>query len=693
MNSIDRAKKIFLDGLDCLDSGDFANAEKLFSETLSLAPKSVPTLTNLAIAQYKQGKISQASSTCKKVLEVDAGNIDALRMAATCSIEQSQYDEALKTLEDMIALDASDAEAYCNQSFALNRTHRHHEAIISADRAIERQPNFPGAYVNRGNSLRSLKRHEEALADYDRALALKPDLAEAWLGRANVFADLQRQEDAIHAYEKALELKPDMADAWLGRGNVFAQRKRHEAALADYDKALALKSDLADAWVGRGNVLTELKAYENALAGYDKVLARHPDSAEAWLGRGNVFSDLRRHEDALAAYEKVLTVNPNSAEAWLGLGNVFNDLRRHDDARAAYEKVLTINPNSAEAWLGRGNVFAFLNKDDEAFSCFDRAISLKQDLAESHYAKSALKLSLGEYEEGWRLYEWRWRCKTFSSPRRDFAQALWLGDHDLAGKTLLIHAEQGLGDAIQFYRYVPLLEAPHCRILFETPKPLKTLFEEQGGKCQVIGRGESLPHFDLHCPLMSLPLAFKSSLETIPNAVPYLRADEKRASDWQMKLGKKTKPRIGIAWSGNPQYQDDDKRSIRLRALLPVISDGAEWISLQKDVRDHDREALEGSKSINNLGPVLDDFSDIAALISQLDLVISVDTAFGHLAGALGLPTWILLASRAEFRWLRDREDSPWYPKTRLFRQTKDGDWGDVLDRISAALRAEFGIA
>ncbi len=296
-----------------------------------------------------------------------------------------------------------------------------------------------------------------------------------------------------------------------------------------------------------------------------------------------------------------------------------------------------------------------------------------------------LKLSLGEYEEGWQLYEWRWKTKSFTSPVRNFSQPLWLGNDSIVGKTILVHSEQGFGDTIQFYRYLSKLKTLRCKIIFETQTQLVPLIKAQRDNCQIIGQGETIPSFDVHCPLLSLPLAFKTTLETIPAQVPYLFPPPEKLELWRTKLGTRSKPKIGLVWSG--KLLPDFRRSIPIESLLLIIDEKAEWYSLQKDVRESDRSSLNSSLTIIDHAPSLNDFSDTAALITEMDLVISIDTAVAHLAGALGKPVWILLPFHPDFRWLRDREDSPWYPTARLFRQTQDGEWRSVIDRVSQKLK------
>ena len=335
---------------------------------------------------------------------------------------------------------------------------------------------------------------------------------------------------------------------WLGRGNVFNDLKHFDEALAVYEKALALESDLAEAWLGCGNVFNDLKCFNQAFAAYDKALALKPDLAEAWLGRGNVLDDTKHYDDALAAYEKALTLKSNLAEAWLGHGNVFNDLKRFDEAFAAYENALAFKP----------------------------------DLAEVHFNEASLRLLLGEMESGWKKYEYRWETKQFRGWKRNFARPLWLGDSIITNKRTLLHAEQGLGDTLLACRYVPMVAALGAKVILEVQPCLKSLLQYLEGVSTLVAKGEEIPQFDVHCPIMSLPLALKTTMETIPARVPYLTASKDIIEKWRRKLSG-VELRVGMAWAGNPNFPQDRDRSILLKNILPIFGvEGLQYFSLQR---------------------------------------------------------------------------------------------------------------
>jgi hypothetical protein len=365
---------------------------------------------------------------------------------------------------------------------------------------------------------------------------------------------------------------------------------------------------------------------------------------------------------------------------------VFRELKRFDDAFADYDKALALKPDLAGAWLGRGNVFRELKRFDDAFAAYDKALALEPAFAQAHYNEGLLRLLLGEMKLGWAKCEYRWEAQPFRAGKRNL-QPLWLGDTDIKDKIILLHAEQGLGDTLLACRYIPKVVALGAKIILEVQLPLKSLLVGLEGVSMLIGRGDALPHFDVHCPLMSLPLAFRTTIETIPSIVPYITVQKDALEKWRSKLGAQ-KLKVGIAWAGNPDFGGDRDRSILLKNILPVTRiDGIEFFSLQKDLREGDDEVLNANPGIVRVDDEINDFRDTAAIVMGLDLLISSDTSVVNLAGALGRPVWVLLPFMADWRWLLDRNDTPWYPTARLFRQVNAGDWTTVLDNVCAALK------
>lgn len=492
-----------------------------------------------------------------------------------------------------------------------------------------------------------------------------------------------KRDAALASYNRALAVQPDNASALTNRGAALHELKRFDEALASYDHALAAQPDYAEAFYNRGITLKELKRFEEALASYDRAVSLRPDYYEALYNRGNVLQELKRFEEALASYDNALKVRPGNVAALINRGNSLRDLKRFEEALASNNRALAARPDYAVALSARGVTLAEMKRFEEALASYDRAVTIQPDYAEAHYNESLCLLLTGDFERGWRKHEWRWKTEQLMKKKRNYAQPLWLGSGDIAGKTILLHAEQGFGDTIQFCRYVPLVANCGARVILEVPRPLHALLTTLAASAHVVSGGDLLPDFDMHCPLLSLPLAFGTRLDTIPQATPYLSVSSSTTLDWMRRIGPKRRPWIGLAWSGNPAHKNDYKRSIRLNSLRPLLELDATFIGLQKDVRAEDPIAL----NFLHFGDSLGDFSETAALISNLDLIVSVDTSVAHLAGALAKPTWILLPFVPDWRWLLERNDSPWYSTVRLFRQDDTREWDNVITRVHAALR------
>ena len=483
-----------------------------------------------------------------------------------------------------------------------------------------------------------------------------------------------------------LDVRADYFDALHLIAVVEAGQRRHAEALASFDRALAARPDYAEALYNRGVTLQELKRFAEALASYDRALAARPDYAEALYNRGNALQELQRFDEALASYDRALAARPDYAEALYNRGNALQELKRFDEALASFDRALAVRPDYAEALYNRGVTLQELKRFAQALASYDRALAARPDYAEAHWNESLVRLLTGDFVRGWKKFEWRWKNESLNLSPRNFAQPLWLGENGIEGKTILLHSEQGLGDTIQFCRYVPLVAVRGARVLLQVPELLQDLMASLAGVAQVIGPTSKLPDFDLHCPLLSLPLAFETRLDTIPSATPYLSASSESVRSWNISLGLKYRPRIGLVWSGNPAHKNDHNRSIKLRTLIQLLDIDATFVSLQKDIGADDATVLKDQSDLLHFGDKLKDFSDTAALISNLDLVISVDTSVAHLAGALAKPVWVLLPFLSDWRWLLDRDDSPWYPTARLYRQYAAGDWSGVVGHVGVEL-------
>ena len=664
-----------------------ADAERIYKQILVMQPEHFDCLHLLGVIFHQRGNHAQAVQHIDFALKRNPNNVFALNNRGNALKELKRFEEALASYDRALALQPDYADGYYNRGNALKELKRYEEALASYDGALNLRPDFAQAHCNRGVILQDLKRFEEALSSYDRALALRPGYADAHSNRGVILHELNRFEEALASYDRALTLRPDYAAAYSNRGNTLNELKRFDAALASFDRALALRPDYAEAHSNRGNTLKELKRFEEAVASCDRALALKPNYAEAHSNRGNALHELKQFEEALASFDRALALRRDYAEAHYNRGNALKELKRFGEALASYDRALALRSNYAEAFSNRGVALHDLKRFEEALASYDRAATLRPDYADAHFNEAICRLLMGEFDRGWEKHEWRWQTEQLRTGRRHFAQELWLGSNEVAGKTMLLHAEQGFGDTIQFCRYAPLVAVRGARVILEVPKPLHELMNTLPGLAQIVSRNDPLPDFDMHCPLLSLPLAFGTGCATIPARTPYLHAASQAAMDWNVRLGPRNRPRIGLAWSGRP-HKNDQNRSIGLSSFVPLLAGiDATFVSLQREVRAADADLLQSRSDILHFGHELKDFSDTAALISNLDLIVSVDTSVAHLAGALAKPVWVLLPFIPDWRWLLDREDSPWYATARLFRQDETRAWDGVIARVHDAMR------
>ncbi|MGD0960783.1 MAG: tetratricopeptide repeat protein [Methylomonas sp.] len=642
-------------------------------------PQNCLLLNVLGSLEIRLGHYEEAVARLNESLGLDAEQAVTLVELGNALTELKRYQDALQCFALAIAIKPDYPEAYCNRGIVFNKLRQFGAARADLEQALRLNPDHAQAYLHRAYCLSELKLYDAALVCYAQAIQLKPDYAEAYFNRSLTLNTLKLHDAALQSLAKAIQFNPNNPEFYCNLGITFNKLKRYEEALLCYQQALALDPDNAAAYSNRGITLNELRLYEEALHSYTHAIALNPDLMEAYSNRGVTLHKLKRYAEALADYDHAITRKPEFAPAYANLGITLNDEKRYTESLRCFDAAIALRPNHAEAFYNRAITLSEVKNFSDSLINYDQAIALEPDYAEAYWNKALLKLLLGDFQEGWRLYEWRWRTANFSSPARNFSQPLWLGDSPIAGKTILLHAEQGLGDSLQFYRYVPMVAALQATVILEAPRPLTTLFANSGTGVRIVEAGLPLPDFDVHCPLLSLPLAFNTRLETIPAPIPYLLADQRKKSVWLRLLAGETRRQIGIVCSGSAGHSNDSNRSIPLSAFSPLFALPFAWHVLQKDIRADDADFLANNPQIGSHQSQLRDFSDTAALIAALDLIITVDTAIAHLAGAMGKPVWILLPFQADYRWLRDRVDSPWYPSAVLFRQEQALNWSDII--------------
>ena len=543
----------------------------------------------------------------------------------------------------------------------------------------------PEYYRYQGIICKKEGRLEEAIANYKQALKLRPNWSDVYINLGVVQRKVGKLEEAITSYKTALELNANNPSVHNNLGNVLRETGKLEEAIAHYQQAIQLNPNYADALMALGSSLQEQEKNEEAIAYYQKVIALHADNPLVYNNLGIALKDTGKPDEAIPHFQKAIALDPNYAGAYSNLGLVLQEKEMLDEAIAYYEKAVAVDPNYAEAYHNYGVALNRKCQLTAAISRYQQAIALKNDFADAHLGLSMSLLQSGYLKEGFSEYEWRWQVKT--TPKPNFNIPLWDGS-SLVGKTILLHEEQGFGDTIQFIRYAWSIKQLGCQVIFTCKQPLSRLLATVEGIDQVIVKGEPLPECDVRVPLLSLPYILGTTLETIPTAIPYIQVVEKKDLPIPLSPCPMPKLKVGIVWAGSPKNKNDRHRSVRASQFSQLLEiPGIAFYSLQKGPPV--REISELSNIIS-LEEYLADFADTAAVIEKLDLVITVDTSVAHLAGALSKPVWVLLCYSPDWRWILDRDDSPWYPTMVLFRQTSPGDWNSVFTRVKTALEGKL---
>ncbi|MDE1148752.1 MAG: tetratricopeptide repeat protein [Azospirillaceae bacterium] len=560
------------------------------------------------------------------------------------------------------------------------------EAAACFERAMALAPGRAAFPFNLGNALRAAGQPAPAEAAYRQAIALDPGHRDGHYNLANLLLDQGRPAAAEPHYRRALELAPGHIDSLSNLGVALHDLDRLEEAEARLVQAHTLAPDRADVLNNLGSVLKRRGRPAEAVAAIRQALALQPDLADAHANLADALAGQKDVEGALDHAEQAVRLRPDSADAHVTLANVLRTAGRFEAALDHYRQALALSPGMAVAHGNAGLLLTDLARPAEALAHYDQALASGDASADVRWNMSLTRLLMGDYAQGWREYEERWRTTQMGHARRAFSQPQWRGEA-AAGRTLLLHAEQGLGDTLQFCRYAPLAVARGFRVVVEAHRPLVRLLRGLDGVAQVVAAGDPLPSFDLHCPLLSLPLAFQTTLDAVPANVPYLAPDTADVAAWAARMASACpdgpRLRVGLVWAGNPHSNAPDRRrSLDPRLLAPLTGvPGVSFFSLQKE-----GTAAPAGLGLIDLMPDATDFADTAALIANLDLVIGVDTAVVHLAGALGRPAWLLNRFDSCWRWLLHRADSPWYPTLRQFRQTTPGDWQAPIAQARAAL-------
>jgi len=629
--------------------------------------QSTAGLLTHAFSTFQKGDLDKAQATCQQILLKEPESIDANHLLGVVFLQKQMFSESLPFFDHVLKKNSKHVSTWSNQSLALSGLRKFDEAHLSVDKAIGLDPRFAEAFYNKASIFIKQEKLIEALEYLDKFIDLKPDHYLGIFLKSELLRKLDKFDLAIEATKKVIEIKPDFLSGLLNLGQLLSDQEQYEEALTYLNRALALDSKTPAIYNNLGVTLERMGKFSNAHEYFSKAIQLNPQFTEALLNCGVVLEKLGKLDQAITYYDQIIAANDKNAAAYFNRATCYERLQKLDDAISDYGRVILLEPKK------------------EIDALWNRSLAM---------------LCKGDYEKGWAEYENRLRldqAQNFYDTRR-LEKFNWNGDPRVVqGKRLLVRAEQGLGDTLQFCRYVKQLSAMGAKVTLRVQKPLISVLEGLSGLSSLNSDADAYPEFDYYCNLMSLPLLLKTTINSIPNETPYLKADLEKVMKWSDRLGHKVNKRVGLVWSGGfrPDRPDlwllNRRRNIELINLIGLKTEGIEFHSLQKGempeaelVVQH-LQNWDGPKIVNH-SDCLDDFSETAALLENLDLLISVDTSTAHLAGALGKPVWLLNRFDTCWRWFLHRSDSPWYPTFRIFRQKSYDDWSPVVDEVKKAL-------
>lgn len=609
-----------------------------------------------AVQMHQSGDLASAELRYREILAVDPSHADALHLLGLIAYQAGQFDMAVDFIQ----------------------------------KAIGRNPMMPHYQNNLGSALLSLERIDEAVRCFGEAVRLKSDYIEAYNNLGNAMKKKGEMEKAKDYYRKATDINPDYLPVLNNLANLLKEEGKLDDSVIYYKKAISLDPGIAETYFNFGNALKDLGRLDDAVEQYGTAIALRPDFAEVYSNLGNILKKKDRYDEAVEKYSKALCLKPDFAEAFNNLSDTYRVLGRFNEAVELCKKAIELKPDFKYAYVNLGNIYLDQGDFSSSIEQYERAIEIIPDYADAHFNLGLVLLMKGELEKGWKEYGWRFKSSEIAGQigYRDLGIPEWDGS-PLEGRTILIKSEQGMGDQIQFARYIPLVKKMGGKIAFECHRELIPLFNEYEGIDVLIEKpfDKETPDIpDVAVQLLNLPSIFNTTADTIIADVPYLKAESGKVNEWKSRLNSALL-KVGIVWAGNSNHKNDRNRSCKIDDFTMLLSiPGVELLSLQKgNVREEDIQKLSDMK-IRDLSNELNDFSDTASIIENLDLVITVDTSVAHLAGAMGKPVWTLLPYIPDWRWMLDGDDTPWYPTMKLYRQKKHGDWEDVFNRVASDL-------
>jgi tetratricopeptide (TPR) repeat protein len=635
------------------------------------------------------GRLEEAEALCRRVLESQCPESAVVNhLLGFLNHQLGRTELAAQLIGRAVSLNPREPEFLCNLGAVLLAGGKPAESTQACRQALVLRPEFPEALVNLGNALAAAGQYNEAAQAYRQAISLRPGMPETYNNLGNVLRELDKPDEAIAAYRQAMALRPEYADAHANLGIALQQTGRIDEAIDALNAAVNLRPNHPETLNSLGNTLIERDRLDDAIAMFRRALALQPNHARAQNNLGAALLKQKDYDGAIKCYHLALAIEPCFAEAHANLGLTLQAMGKTDEAIASFRRAIDARPQYADALTYLAASLAVKGLLDEAIALNQQALQMQPEHADGHMSLALFLLSQGRFREGWPEYEWRRRTKTTLINHGAPEEKQWRGE-DLRGRRILIYCEQGRGDVIHYARYVPLVAQRGGRVILEAYPELRRLLQTLPGVEQMVELKGAVPSFDLHCQLPSLPYIFDTTLETIPASVPYLHADPKLAEAWRQRVGRAGDGlKIGLVWAGNPDHSNNHNRSMHLEDFAPLREiGGVQFFSLQLGDPARQIAAATNPLEITDWTGELEDYADTAALVENLDLIISVDTSVAHLAGAMGKQVWVLVSHPADFRWLLDRRDTPWYPTMRLFRQNLTRTWDTPLKSLVSGLR------
>ena len=729
MDKLEIAKKLFFDGINSINNKEYQKAEEQFLKSLELIPDKESVLCNLSAAQISLKKYKEARESSLKAILLKSENPIAFQNLGVIEQEEYNHEEAIKYFDKAIACNQNFSQAWNNKAISFSELGLYEDAIKFYDIAIKLNPNLIEAYNNKGDVLVIKKKYDEALLYYEKTILINPAYPPSWVKKGDLLSTQKKYEAAVECYNAALEIDNKCIEAWCQKSLAFVSLKNYQEALNVSNQANKINNNYPEIWANKSLILVELQRYEEALEACNAALILNSNFAIAWNNKGLCYYRLKQYEESHHCYDKAIKINKNyfvawhnkslvyfaqklypetifccdevfktndnAHEAWMSKGSALNEMKKFDEALACYNKSLELEPNNSDCLNNKGLLLHLIglneNNKNHLYSAkklYDQAIELNPQQYKSYWNKSLTNLTLGEFEEGWKNYFYRWKDPD-GEVKLQFKTISRLNTlENIRGKKILVWSEQGLGDAIQFSRYLKKLIELGAEIIFEVPKPLLNLMSGQFN-CSVIAKGSFIDQnaVNFQIPLLDLPLLFNTTIDSIPFKESYLKTKITKDIEWKNKLQlPKNKLNIAITCAGNKDYKGDSYRSTKVSSFAPLIN-RANLFLIQKDITSEDEIFIKNNPEIKFIGKNITDFEDLASVIQNMDLVVTTDTSIPHLSCAIGKKTYILLSAITDWRWGLDINFSPWYNAATLLRKKNiNEDWKNLVTEAAKNL-------